>query len=153
MNKLQGSVTNFFTPRGTVPPKSGVAKASGAAAGIIGGLMDKAAADHTAAQLLDNAGAANAAGQRASIEQRRQKRLIQSRAQAVSAAGGGDTTDISTQDALADIEREGEFRALTALFEGRERAAGLRNQAKATKFQGKQSLIQGGLTAVASLFG
>ena len=104
------------------------------------------AANLRARQLDREAIAAEAASQREAIEERRQARLLQSRARAVAAAGGGTTTDVGVTDILSRIEREGEFNALSALFAGSEKAAGFRAGAATERYQGKlarqQSRIQ-----------
>ncbi len=94
----------------------------------------KAAADFNARQLEAAGKAEEASASLAAQEARRQKELQISRARAVGAASGGG------QDyaLLGDLEEDGELRALTALWEGKERAAGRYNQASATRFEGKQ---------------
>ena len=110
------------------------------------GRAEQRAANLRARQLDREAIAAEAASQREAIEERRQARLLQSRARAVAAAGGGTTTDVGVTEILSRIEREGEFNALSALFEGSEKAAGFRAGAASERYQGKlarqQSRIQ-----------
>ncbi len=65
------------------------------------------------AQLERKAMADRAMGQRAALEERRQARLAQS---ALQARAGGGGPDIERMD--ADIEGEGEYRALSALYSG-----------------------------------
>lgn len=78
-----------------------------------------------ALQLEQAAGQERASSQRGAIEQRRQARIAQSRAVALAAASGGSSTDATVVNILGDIGAEGEYRALTELFEGSERAHGL----------------------------
>jgi hypothetical protein len=96
-------------------------------------------AKFSAKQMDRNAIAAEAESQRAAIEERRKSDVLQSRARAVAAAGGGTTTGIGVQDVIADIENIGEYNALSALFEGSTQAQGLRTQADATRYEGKQA--------------
>lgn len=108
-----------------------------------GGKQAQADADYQAAQLEQNAGQQRAAAQREAAEQRRQARLATSRAQAVAGGGGGDPSVVRT---IADISGEGEYRALTSIYEGEERARGMEDSAKAKRAMGKQS-------GIASMFG
>lgn len=91
------------------------------------------AARFQAAQLEQRGKAEQAAASREAMEQRRQSRLVGSRARALMAASGGGID----YDILGDIAGEGEYRALTALYEGDEAAAGRRMQAAASRYEGK----------------
>jgi len=120
---------------------------------IQSGNAQQAAMEHNAALQEQNGNQAFARSQRAAEEERRQARLMQSRAQAVGAAsGGGRDYEIE-----ADIEEEGELRALTRLYEGREAQRSGQQQAAASRFEGAQmaraarfrgagSAISGGLS-------
>lgn len=78
-------------------------------------------AGRRAEAMEQEAGQARASAQREAAEQRRQGRLVRSRAAAVM---GGSGTAIET-DILGDIDTEAELRALTSLYEGEETARGL----------------------------
>ena len=108
--------------------------------------------EFTAAQLDRNALAAEATSQREAIEERRKAELMKSRARAVAAAGGGTASDVGVMDIMAKMEREGEYNALTALFEGSEQAAGLRTGAMAERFTGAAKKKAGKIKAVSTLF-
>ena len=71
---------------------------------------------------------ATATGQRAAANERRNARLIQSALQARAGGGGLDPTVVNLAQGIAG---EGEYRALTALYEGESAAAGLNEQADA----------------------
>lgn len=103
------------------------------------GLARQAALDHQAAQARSIAGQERASSQRGAIEQRRQARLLSSKALARAAAGGGGTDDPTVSNILGDIGAEGEFRALTELFQGEEAARGLEMQADLRVFEGQQA--------------
>lgn len=75
-------------------------------------------------QLDEQAGKERATSQRASIEERRQAATVSSRALALAAASGAGASDPSVINNIADIEGEGEYRALTALYNGEETARG-----------------------------
>ena len=92
--------------------------------------------EHQAAQARQSAGQERAAAQRGAIEQRRKGRLLSSRALALAAASGAWAGDPTVENILADIGAEGEFRALTELFVGEERARNLEMQADLKIFEG-----------------
>lgn len=96
-------------------------------------------AEHEAKQLEVKAGQERAFSQRRMLDQRRKTDLAQSRLLALSAAGGGGALDPGILDLAEDIEAEGEFRALTALAEGEERARGLTSGAGARRTEGEVS--------------
>ena len=97
------------------------------------GSAAKQAADYHAAQLEQKAGQARASAQRAAIEKQRQARLVGSRLQALAGGGG---SDVGVVNLAAGIAGEGEYGALTALFEGEDRAAGMEQSASAARYEG-----------------
>lgn len=101
------------------------------------------ALNHQAAQARQNAGQERASSQRAAIAERKQGELIASRALALAAASGADTSGATMENLLGDIGAEGEFRALASLFEGEERALNLETQAALKVFEGNQERIAG----------
>ena len=89
----------------------------------------KAANIKRAQQYEDKAKEAVAAGQRAMLEERRQKRLIASRALAVASASGGGAFDPSVINIIGDIDGEGAYRESVAMYQGEQEALDLRLQA------------------------
>ena len=112
-----------------------------------GNAQDKAAT-FQASQLEQQAGQERAAAQRRAIEDRRQAQLAQSRLLALS---GGSSTDATIVGLSADIAEEGEYRALSSLYEGEERARGDEMRAKALRYEGKQAKKASKIKAVSSL--
>jgi hypothetical protein len=100
------------------------------------GKAEQRAAEFQAQQLEQNAGQAVAASQRVAEEERRKAQLVASRALAVAAASGGGASDVSVQNIIAEIQGEGTYRAMTALYEGEERARQLRMGAAGKRFEG-----------------
>ncbi len=100
-------------------------------------------------QLEANAGLERASSQRAAMEERRQARLAASRALTVAAASGGGVDDPTVLNALAGIEGEGEYRALSALYEGNESASGMEAEAQARR-RGAKSTKRAGLIKAGS---
>lgn len=111
------------------------------------------AAKFQAAQMEQQAGQERASAQRAMIEQRRKERFAQSRLQAVAAASGAGATDPTVLDLSGDIAQEGEYRALTALFEGEERARGLQMGASAKRYEGAAAKQAGYIGAATTMLG
>lgn len=90
-------------------------------------------ASSDAAQLRRMAGSERATAQRASIEERKRVRLLESRARAVAASSGAGASDPTVLNVMADLEAEGEYRALTRLYEGETAAGSLELEAKERK--------------------
>lgn len=105
-------------------------------------------AEYNAARLEEEAGSTKAAGIRKSKEIRRLTDLKASAARA--RQGVGDPTSLSI---IGDITGDGEFNALTALYEGNSAASLLRSQAGLTRFTGGQDaqMIRYGGTSRADL--
>lgn len=110
------------------------------------GKATEQAYDYQAAQSEVNAGQAKASAQRLAVDRKRQSVLAASRAQAVGASSGG--LDPSTVDIISDIEAEGEYGALEALYEGEERARGNIAQANIRRYEGKQAKRLGYASAI-----
>lgn len=125
-----------------------VLKAGGS---IFGGIAANKAAKNEARQLEGQAVVERATSQRQAMEERRQARLLQSRSLAVAAASGGGADDPTVVNIMSDLEGEGEYRALTALYEGETEAQGLEAQARARRKEGKNAKIAGFINAGASL--
>lgn len=104
-------------------------------------------AEFVAAQNERVAGNERATAQRQAIEQQRQKRLTQSRAQAVAAASGGGALDPGVLDIMGGLEDQGNYNALVALYEGESSARNYENQAALTRWQGEQAMNAAGVEA------
>lgn len=122
---------------------TGISTAVQAASTLVAGKAEQAAGrarqqalEHQAAQARQIAGQERAASQRAAFEKRREGRLLSSRALARAAASGAGAGDPTVENILGDIGAEGEFRALTELFLGEERARNLETQAALKIFEG-----------------
>lgn len=100
-----------------------------------------------ARQLKDQAGTERATSQRQAMEERRQSRLAQSRTQALAAASGGGADDPTVVNIMANLEGEGEYRALASLYEGEEQARGLEAQAAARRREAKNTKRAGYINA------
>ena len=92
-----------------------------------------------AKQLNQQAGQERAAAIREANNRRREKRITQSNLQAAAAASGGGADDPTVVALDSQLEREGGYNALTALYEGEERARGLEFDADMRKKRGKDA--------------
>lgn len=110
-----------------------------------------------AAQLEQQAGQEKATSQRVAIEERRRSDIAISDATAAAAASGGGATDPTVLNIQGGLAEQGEYNALSALFQGDDRAAGLKLQAASARSQGKQAkragLIGGASTILSGIGG
>lgn len=102
----------------------------GAISSLIGGRQEAKAATASAKVAADQE---RASGIKAQQEELRRGRIIASRAQAVSAAGGGSLTDPTIAENIGDIAAEAKYRSLVELHEGNQRA--------------RNTIYQGGMNA------
>jgi len=116
---------------------------------ILGAKSEAKELRREAVQLETNAGLERASSQRRAMEERRQAQLAGSRGLAVAAASGGAADDPTVVNLLAGIEGEGEYRALTALYEGEETARGMEAEAAARR-RGAKSAKKAGLIKAGS---
>lgn len=101
--------------------------------GIIGANENAKQLSYQADQLDRNAGNTRASSQRSSIDQRHKTDLASSRALALAAASGGGASDPTVVNNIAAIDGEGEFRALSALYDGDQEALGMEDKGKALR--------------------
>lgn len=116
-----------------------------------------------AAQEEQQATQAIAASQRQMFDTNRKTALTQSTLTARAAADGGSATDVTPLNLSQDIAGRGEYLALGDLFQGQDKAEGLRQQAGADRYSGAaaaaganaqaNATILGGIGSLASRFG
>ena len=116
--------------------------------------------EKSAKSIEQQASEERASAQRASIEQRRQGKLASSRAQTVAAASGAGALDPTIVNIMGDLDTETEYRALTAMYEGEERARGLETEAglrragaAGTRYGGEVARVSGNAAARRSYYG
>lgn len=119
---------------------------------IAQGNASRAMADNQAAQLRQQAGETRASSQRAAMEERRKGIYASSRAQALQAAGGADPESKTAITNEANLTGAGEYGALTAMFNGEERARSLEMGASNKMIEGQQA-HQAGVISGISTFG
>ncbi len=119
----------------------------GAGGQMMQGMAAEKKGKYVAKQLTRNAKAVEAAGQRAARQERAKADELESTAIARMSAGGG---GIDTER-LADIEQQGEYNALAALYESSTQADTLKEEAKLRRQEGKQKLRETRMGVASSL--
>ena len=105
---------------------------------------------------------AQATGQRQAEQITQQKNLLQSKAQAVAAGSGAGADDTTVQNLEGGIESQGEYQKLMSMYQGNERASGLRdegnnaligaiNKSNADDYSARMTRANAPLTAVGTL--
>ena len=144
---IAGSAGTAAAAGSTMATLATVAQIGGTILSGIGALQSLSGGKQTAAGI--NAAAVQAAGQEraksqhAAAEQRRQAALVTSRARAVAGASGGGVTDPTMVDITSELAGEGERRALTAMYEGEDRARGIISQGQSDAYSAKQAGREG----------
>jgi hypothetical protein len=110
---------------------------------VVGGIGKKNEANFEADQMKQQAGQERASSQRKADEERKQKVYAESRSQALAAASGGGAADPTVVDTTGQLEQEGKYRELNALYEGEDRARGLEAGASAKQLEGRNALTAG----------
>lgn len=104
-----------------------------------------------ARQLAYRAGQTRASTQRGANDARRQGRYIVSRGRAIAAKSGAGVTDPTVINTLADVSAEGEYAALTRMYEGEDSAQGMEATARARKREGNAAQTSGYLRAASTV--
>ncbi len=91
-----------------------------------------------------------AATTREMAEEQRNKEFMHSRALALAAASGGGTGDPGMVKVLSDLNAEGEYRIMSRLWSGQDRAEGLIHEAEEAKKEGDSAITAGIVNAVSS---
>lgn len=123
----------------------------GAAGTLLQGSSAKGSAASEALQLEQQAGQDRASAQRAAYNERRNARYMQSRLQALAAASGAGATDPTVVNLSNQIDAEGEYAALTAMYEGEDTARSREFAATVARKQGSSAATAGYLKAGGTL--
>lgn len=110
-----------------------------AAGTLAAGNSTAAEADFAAKQYEIKATEEKAASQREAMQQKKETNLLLSRQQALASASGLGALDPTILDLAGDTAAEGKYREDLIRYGGDERAAGLRTQAAASRFSGKNA--------------
>lgn len=118
---------------------------------VAGGYAKKGALDAGAAQLEQEAGQSVASGIQGAIQDRRRATYVASNARAATAAGGLTTTGTSAIANVGQIRGEGEYRALTSLYQGYDRAGELKDRASGMRVEGSNAVKSGWISGASTL--
>lgn len=110
-----------------------------AKASLIAGHRARDAAEAKARSLDVKAGEELAIGQQRGFEETRRARLVASRLVALAASSGGGASDPTVINLMAGISGEGAYRQAVRVYEGKETARGLREQANNVRYEGQMA--------------
>lgn len=128
-------MTGALTAVGVGATTASIISAAATAASVIGTVVStvgaiqqgnaaKSAASAQSKQLAQNANTEAAVGERNYIQTEKKANYVKSKAAAQLANAGGDTSDPGSQDILSGITGEGDYQAMTALYNGQYASAG-----------------------------
>lgn len=106
---------------------------------LMAGKQQNDLATFEAGQMQANANAERAVSQREAAQERRRSEYLQGRARAVAASSGAGVSDPTIDNIVAGLDAEGEYRALTALYNGEQQAEGMELGAKVRKIEGRNA--------------
>jgi len=128
----------------------GLGTVAGAVGSYAEGKQARQAAKFESQQLEAQATAAYAKGTKEAALERRKAAILASDTRAAQ-AGSGAAFDEGAVETLGDISAEGEYNALSALFEGESQQAGLKAQAAARRWEGKQQAAAAGRKTLSTI--
>ena len=128
---------------------AGVAMTAGSK--VYGGIQQKQAMDYSAAQLNQEAGQSVASGIQGAISERRKAAYVASDARARTAAAGFTTTGTTAIANEGQITGEGEYRALTSLYQGNDRAQELNIRGQGMRNEGAAAQTAGYISAASTV--
>ncbi|HEX5461881.1 MAG TPA: hypothetical protein VFX20_18095 [Steroidobacteraceae bacterium] len=117
----------------------------------VAGNATKANLDSEASAYSMDAGQAIASGIQGAIGERRRASYVASNARALTAASGLTTTGTSAITTVGNIRGEGEYRALTQLYEGEEKSDELNYRASLMRSEGKGAQSAGWLSGISTI--
>lgn len=120
---------------------------------IAGGFAKNSEAQSERAQLIQNANNAQGAAQRQAYLDREKTKFIQGRQTAYAAASGAGASDPTVVNLEAETGREGEYAALTDLYNGKTSADAMRYQGAMTSYAGDQALTGSFVDAASTIGG
>lgn len=134
-----------------IPYIAGAATVLSTASAIQQGVEQRHQADIQAMDLRNQANADAAAAQRQAIDERRKAQYMVSRGQALAASSGAGATDPTVLSVLGQIAGEGEYHALTSLYEGGTQSENLRSAAQAASNEGDAAYRSGIVKGISTL--
>lgn len=118
---------------------------------VSAGYAQKGALDASATELSQEAGQSVASGIQGAIQDRRRATYVASNARARTASSGLATTGTSAIANVGQIRGEGEYRALTSLYQGEDRASELNYRGDQMRTEGSNAVTTGWLSGMSSV--
>lgn len=118
---------------------------------VSAGYAQKGALDASATELSQEAGQSVASGIQGAIQDRRRATYVASNARARTASSGVATTGTSAITNVGQIRGEGEYRALTSLYQGEDRASELNYRGDQMRTEGSNAVTTGWLSGMSSV--
>lgn len=115
------------------------------------GRMQANSDNYAAGILQQEAGASVASGIQGAIADKRYTNYVASSAAARSASSGTTGTSPSILNVIGNIQSQGEYKALTSIYTGEDRAQELLTRANQFKYEGKASRTSGWLSGISSV--
>lgn len=134
-----------------LPYIAGAATVVSTVGAIQQGVEQRHQADAAAMALRNQANADEAAAQRTAINSRRQASYAISRGQALAASSGAGASDPTVVNVLGQIAGEGEYHALTALYEGGTSGGNALSEATAARSEGRAYQRAGNMKGISTL--
>lgn len=125
--------------------------ALGAYGKVKGGYDQRSALNASASELQQEGGQSVASGIQGAIQDRRRATYVASNARAETAAGGLATTGTSAIANVGQIRGEGEYRALTSMYQGYDRANELNFRAGSMRAEGSNAVKSGWLSGMSTV--
>lgn len=116
-----------------------------------GGARQKEAADYSASLLSQEAGQSVASGIQGAIMERRKASYVASSARAKIAGSGLATTGTSAIATVGQIKGQGEYNALTQLYQGEDRSLELTSRAQTLRNEGSAEQKAGWLSGISTV--
>jgi hypothetical protein len=118
---------------------------------IYGGMRQKEAMDQSASMMNTEATQSVASGIQGAIADRRRATYVASNARARTAASGLTTTGTTAEANVGNIRAQGEYNALTSLYQGQDRAQELNFRAGQLRNEGSASQTAGWIGGISSV--
>ena len=106
---------------------------------LMAGKQQNDLAAFEAGQMIESAKAERAVSQREAEQERKRSKYIQSRAKSLAAASGASASDPTIENIIGGLDAEGEYRALSALYNGEQQAEGMEMGAKVRRIEGRDA--------------
>lgn len=120
---------------------------------LMAGKQQNDMAAFEAGQMIESAKAERAVSQREAEQERKRSKYLQSRAKSLAAASGASANDPTIENIIGGLDAEGEYRALSALYNGEQQAEGMEMGAKVRRIEGRNARRAANYRAAQTIMG